>query len=64
MLVQVTNKYRSSNVIGWILTTVGFGLLSLLRADSSTSQWIGYQILAAAGIGMLVRIHTLRILRL
>ncbi|KAI0781950.1 iron permease [Abortiporus biennis] len=62
MLVQVTNKYRSSNVIGWILTTVGFGLLSLLRADSSTSQWIGYQILAAAGIGMLFPVPVFPIL--
>jgi hypothetical protein len=32
---------------------IGFGVLSLLRADSNDSQWIGYQILVGVGVGIL-----------
>jgi len=35
------------------MITAGFGLLSLLRVNSSLSQWVGYQILVAAGVGVL-----------
>ncbi|KAI0080663.1 iron permease [Panus rudis PR-1116 ss-1] len=51
-LVQITRKYRPSTYMGWILTIVGFGVLSLLRADNTVGQWVGYQVLVAAGIGM------------
>jgi len=35
------------------MTIIGFGLLSLMRVDSSEAQWVGYQILVAAGTGVL-----------
>lgn len=54
IIVQVQNKYRLANYLGWIITIVGFGLLTLLRADSSIGKWVGYQIVAAAGTGMIV----------
>lgn len=54
MMVKFLGRYRPSNILGWLLTIVGFGLLSLLRADSSTSQWVGYQVLSSAGTGMIV----------
>ena len=53
IFVKVLRRYRPSNILGWLLTVVGFGLLILLKADSSTSQWVGYQILSAAGTGMI-----------
>ena len=53
-MVNVQNKYRPANLLGWVVTTVGFGLLSLLKADSTTGQWVGYQIFAAIGTGMIV----------
>ncbi|THH00030.1 hypothetical protein EW026_g2414 [Hermanssonia centrifuga] len=51
--VHVMKKYRPVILTGWILTIVGFGLLSLLRANNSVAQWVGYQIVAAVGVGML-----------
>ncbi|THH28362.1 hypothetical protein EUX98_g5826 [Antrodiella citrinella] len=51
--VQILGKYRLVNIIGWVLLTVGLGVMSLLKADSSTGQWVGYQILTAAGTGLL-----------
>ena len=38
-----------------MLSMIGFGLLSLLKYDSSIGQWVGYQIVAAVGTGILVR---------
>ncbi|OBZ72796.1 putative transporter C3H1.06c [Grifola frondosa] len=57
IVVSVTKKYRPVNGLAWVLIIIGFGLLSLLRADSSVGQWVGYQIVAAAGIGILVSAH-------
>ncbi|KAH8833360.1 major facilitator superfamily domain-containing protein [Flagelloscypha sp. PMI_526] len=51
--VQVFKRYLPGNYIGWILSTVGFGILSLLKEDSKTSAWVGYQILVGAGVGFL-----------
>jgi len=51
--VQVFDKYVPSNALGWIITIIGFGLLTLLKVSSSTGMWVGFQILAAAGTGMI-----------
>ncbi|KAF7792049.1 hypothetical protein EIP86_003077 [Pleurotus ostreatoroseus] len=51
--VQAINKYTPPNIAGWVFIVVGFGVMSLLKADSSVAQWVGYQVLATAGIGVL-----------
>lgn len=55
IVVQVTRKYRPVNAIGWIGTIVGFGLLSTLKADDTTAKWVGYQVVASFGTGIIVR---------
>ena len=55
LLVQGTARYRPANALGWALTLVGFGVLSLLRADAAPAQWAGFQVVAALGTGMIVR---------
>lgn len=52
--MKLTKKYRPPNILGWILTAVGFGLLSLLKANSPMGHWVGYQVVAAASTGMIV----------
>ena len=42
--------------IAAIIFTIGAGLLTTLKVDSSAGIWIGYQILAGAGSGMGVQI--------
>ena len=54
ILVKGSNKYRPANLLGWILCIVGSGLLTLLKADATTGQWVGFQIVVAAGIGIVV----------
>ncbi|KAI0640583.1 iron permease [Trametes meyenii] len=51
--IKATNRYLPVNIIGWIISIVGFGLLCLLRADSSTPQWVGFQFVASAGTGII-----------
>ncbi|EMD39201.1 hypothetical protein CERSUDRAFT_112880 [Gelatoporia subvermispora B] len=52
-MVQIMKKYRPANATGWLLTIIGFGLLTLLKATSNIGQWVGYQLVAAAGTGMI-----------
>ncbi|KAI0763283.1 iron permease [Trametes elegans] len=53
VIVKKTNKYRPANYVGWVLIMIGFGLLSLLKADSSTAAWTGYQVITAIGVGII-----------
>ncbi|CDO75065.1 hypothetical protein BN946_scf184605.g6 [Trametes cinnabarina] len=53
VIVKATNKYRLANYLGWTLTIIGVGLLSLLKDDSSTAAWAGFQVIAAAGMGII-----------
>ncbi|KAH9847880.1 iron permease [Lenzites betulinus] len=52
IMVKGLNKYRPANYLGWVLTLIGTGLLTMLKVDSPTSAWAGYQIISAAGIGL------------
>lgn len=51
--VQAIKRYTPPNVAGWVFIVVGFGVMSLLKADSSVARWVGLQVLATAGIGVL-----------
>ncbi|KAF8512803.1 iron permease [Gautieria morchelliformis] len=51
--VQVFNRYRPQNYLGWILTMIGFGLLSTLNENSTTAQYIGFQVILGMGLGMI-----------
>jgi len=51
--VALTNHYVAQNVGGWIVSIIGFGLLSTLTKDSNAGQWVGYQILTSVGVGTL-----------
>jgi hydrogenase/urease accessory protein HupE len=54
VMVAVTGVYRPMNILGWLFSIVGFGLLSTLSDDSSVAKWVGFQFVASAGIGVLV----------
>ena len=53
-IIKSMNKYRAVNYVGWALMMIGFGLLTLLKANASTGEWAGFQIITAAGIGTIV----------
>lgn len=53
-IMSKTGKYRPIHYAGFTLMTIGFGIFSLLDKDSSTGKWVGYQILAGAGAGLII----------
>lgn len=50
---SITGRYRWALWIGWFLTTLGSGLLILLRPDTSIPAWIFINIAVSVGTGML-----------
>ncbi|KAI0046869.1 iron permease [Auriscalpium vulgare] len=50
--VQIVDRYRPQNYIGWALIIIGFGILSLLDENSTRAQYIGYQVPLGAGLGI------------
>lgn len=49
-----TGRYKPVHLIGTALMTLGFGLFTLMNATSSPAQWIIFQIIFAAGAGMML----------
>ncbi|KAB5595945.1 Glycerol-3-phosphate dehydrogenase [Ceratobasidium theobromae] len=49
----VFNRYRPQNYVAWVIITVGLGLLSMIKADSSKASWVGYQVIIGIGGGIL-----------
>ncbi|TBU53297.1 iron permease [Dichomitus squalens] len=52
-VVKRMAKYRPANYVGWILMLIGFGLFTLFKYNSSTGMWAGFQVITAAGIGII-----------
>ncbi|KPM45218.1 hypothetical protein AK830_g1350 [Neonectria ditissima] len=46
-------RYKPIHYVAWAVTLVGLGLFTLLDRNSSTGDWIGFQIVYAMGTGML-----------
>ncbi|KAF8526953.1 iron permease [Hysterangium stoloniferum] len=51
--VQISRRYRPQNYIGWMLTIIGFGLLSTLTPDSRVGAYVGFEIILGIGLGMI-----------
>ncbi|KAG8946150.1 hypothetical protein FRC04_012005 [Tulasnella sp. 424] len=60
--VAIFNIYRPQNIAGWVLTTVGLGLFSLLKSTTPTAQWVGFQIVEGLGLGILYAAPTFPVL--
>ncbi len=54
ILLSKTGRYKPLHYAAYALMMVGFGLLTLLKADSSTGAWVGYQIIESAGTGLVI----------
>jgi MFS family permease len=50
--VKKTGNYSIPIYSGWMLTIIGAGLLTTLRADSSLAKSVGFQIVIGGGVGI------------
>ncbi|KAJ4346292.1 hypothetical protein N0V95_005502 [Ascochyta clinopodiicola] len=51
--IAVTGHYRWANRAGWFLTTLGMGLLLLLKVNTTTVSWVFLQLVGGIGTGLL-----------
>ncbi|KAH9900467.1 putative efflux pump antibiotic resistance protein [Xylariomycetidae sp. FL2044] len=49
-------RYKPVHLVGWAIITVAYGLFSLMDQNSSTAAWVCFQLLLAAGSGLLAGI--------
>lgn len=55
IFVSKTGYFTPPAIVGMAIGTVGCGLLTMLKVDGSTGTWIGFEIVAAVGLGMAVQ---------
>ncbi|KAG9243483.1 DNA repair protein RAD50 [Calycina marina] len=55
IFVSKNGFFTAPAILGCAIGTIGAGLLSTLIPDTSSSRWIGYEILASVGIGMAIQ---------
>ncbi|KAL2816687.1 major facilitator superfamily domain-containing protein [Aspergillus granulosus] len=53
VLIAKTRRYRTVIWIGWILSTLGMGIMYLLDTDTTVVQWIFLTLVAGIGVGSL-----------
>ena len=51
-LLSKFGRYRPIQHAGFALMVIGFGVMTLLKANATTAQWVGYQLPSAAGTGL------------
>lgn len=54
LLLTKFGKYKPLHLAGFALNTIGLGLFTLLDKDSSTVEWVIFQIIAAGGSGFVL----------
>jgi hypothetical protein len=52
--VAQSGRYRPQIWLGWALSVIGIGLMTLLKADSPRSYALGFEVVAGGGIGMVL----------
>ncbi|KAL2072957.1 hypothetical protein VTL71DRAFT_10281 [Oculimacula yallundae] len=55
IFVSKNGYFTIPAIVGMVIGTIGAGLLSTISHRTSSSMWIGYEILASAGIGMAIQ---------
>jgi MFS family permease len=53
ILITLTGRYRWAVWLGWTLSTVGLGLMCLIKVHTSTIGWIFLNIVPGLGLGIL-----------
>ncbi|CZT10055.1 related to major facilitator (MFS1) transporter [Rhynchosporium graminicola] len=55
IFVSKNGYFTVPAIVGMVIGTVGAGFLSTISHRTSSSMWMGYEILASAGIGMAIQ---------
>jgi len=52
VLVTVLGYYTPFMIAGTVLMSIGYGLITMFEPGTPSKEWIGYQIIAGAGVGL------------
>jgi len=55
-LLSKYGAYRPLHAAAFILSSVGFGLFTLLQGDSARAAWVCFQLIASAGAGLVLSV--------
>ncbi|KAI9651374.1 hypothetical protein NHQ30_001415 [Ciborinia camelliae] len=55
VIVSKSGYFTPPSIIGTAIATIGCGLISTLQPNTPSPQWIGYEILSAAGFGIAIQ---------
>ena len=55
IFVSKNGYFTAPAIVGSAIGTIGCGLISTISINTSSSMWIGYEILASVGIGMAIQ---------
>ncbi|KAJ6103473.1 hypothetical protein N7486_005900 [Penicillium sp. IBT 16267x] len=53
ILITVTGRYRWAIWLGWTVSTIGLGLMCLIKVETSTYGWILLNLVPGLGLGIL-----------
>lgn len=53
IIITKTGDFRIQTCLGWIITTLGMGVVCLLDVQTSTAQWIFLTLCPGIGLGIL-----------
>ncbi|KAB8292520.1 hypothetical protein EYC80_008230 [Monilinia laxa] len=55
IVVAKSGYFTPPTIFGMVIATIGCGLISTLKTDTKTAQWVGYELISAAGFGIAVQ---------
>ena len=55
IFVSKNGYFTAPAIVGCAIGTIGCGLISTIDMNTSSSKWIGYEIIASVGIGMAIQ---------
>jgi hypothetical protein len=59
ILIGKVGYYQLFLLVGGMFITVGSGMIYTLEPNSSAGQYIGYQVLAAIGSGLVIQLNVI-----
>jgi len=54
--ITVFGQYAPVAIVGGVVFAIGTGLLTTFEIDTGSAKWIGYQVIAGAGVGLQMQI--------
>ena len=55
IVVSKHGQYAPPAIIGYVIATIGCGLITTFNVNTNSAHWIGYEVLTSAGFGLAIQ---------